>query len=93
MWSMGTKGARHVLRGHDHVVECVEWAPTGALPLVGANGDAAAVIVSGSRDKTIRFWDAAAGVPLFTLIGHDNWVCNILLEFWHIVSAKGVIAY
>ncbi|GMR42269.1 hypothetical protein PMAYCL1PPCAC_12464 [Pristionchus mayeri] len=74
VWSMATKGARHVLRGHDHVVECVEWAPSGALPLVGANGDGAAILVSGSRDKTIRFWDAVAGVHLFTLIGHDNWV-------------------
>ena len=32
------------------------------------------VLVSGSRDKTIKFFDVNAGVCLFTLIGHDNWV-------------------
>ncbi|VDD94700.1 unnamed protein product [Enterobius vermicularis] len=32
------------------------------------------VLVSGSRDKTVKFFDVTAGVCLFTLLGHDNWV-------------------
>ncbi|VDM42582.1 unnamed protein product, partial [Toxocara canis] len=32
------------------------------------------VLVSGSRDRTIKFFDANIGICLFTLIGHDNWV-------------------
>ncbi|VIO92162.1 platelet-activating factor acetylhydrolase IB alpha subunit, putative [Brugia malayi] len=32
------------------------------------------ILVSGSRDKTIKFFDINAGCCLFTLIGHDNWV-------------------
>jgi len=65
------------------VVECVEWAPQSALPFLAppsqgaaANGEAQAaeILVSGSRDKSIRVWDAHAGVCLFVLIGHDNWV-------------------
>lgn len=32
------------------------------------------VLISGSRDKTIKFFDVNAGCCLFTLIGHDNWV-------------------
>ncbi|VDM95091.1 unnamed protein product [Thelazia callipaeda] len=32
------------------------------------------VLVSGSRDRMIKFFDISAGCCLFTLIGHDNWV-------------------
>lgn len=39
-----------------------------------ANTNGSMVLVSGSRDRTIRFWDISAGICLFTLIGHDNWV-------------------
>lgn len=31
-------------------------------------------LASGSRDKTIRIWDAMTGVCLMTLVGHNNWV-------------------
>lgn len=31
-------------------------------------------MATGSRDKTIRLWDATSGVCLKTLVGHDNWV-------------------
>lgn len=37
-------------------------------------------MASGSRDKTIRVWDVAIGVCVFTLIGHDNWVRGIVFH-------------
>lgn len=36
--------------------------------------------MSGSRDRTIRFWNAFAGTCLFTLVGHDNWVRGLCLH-------------
>ncbi|VDK59151.1 unnamed protein product [Anisakis simplex] len=32
------------------------------------------VLISGSRDRTIKFFDVNVGICLFTLVGHDNWV-------------------
>ncbi|CAI4232450.1 unnamed protein product [Auanema sp. JU1783] len=82
VWALQSKTAKATLREHDNVVECVEWAPESALaPIRSENGkpsvDALAqpyIIVSGSRDKTIKVWDALSGTVLFNLIGHDNWV-------------------
>jgi platelet-activating factor acetylhydrolase IB subunit alpha len=34
-------------------------------------------LASGSRDKTIKIWDAKHGKCLATLIGHDNWVTDL----------------
>lgn len=62
IWNVSSKERRAELRGHDHVVECIAWAPDSA---VGVINEAAGVdnkkgastgpfLVSGSRDKTIR---------------------------------------
>lgn len=32
------------------------------------------ILVSGSRDKTIKFFDVNSGLCMFTLVGHDNWI-------------------
>ncbi|VEN63023.1 unnamed protein product [Callosobruchus maculatus] len=82
VWTVATKECRVELRAHDHVVECVAWAPdASAAPIneaAGADNRKGAhrgpFLASGSRDKTIRIWDVGAGVALFVLVGHDNWV-------------------
>jgi platelet-activating factor acetylhydrolase IB subunit alpha len=77
-----SKECRAELRAHDHVVEFIAWAPESAT---NAINEAAGVdnkkgahmgpfLASCSRDKTIRMWDVGAGVALFVLTGHDNWV-------------------
>uniref|UniRef100_A0A3Q0KLI5 Lissencephaly-1 homolog n=1 Tax=Schistosoma mansoni TaxID=6183 RepID=A0A3Q0KLI5_SCHMA len=38
------------------------------------------LLVSGSRDRTIRFWDVNIGICLFVLIGHDNWVRQLVFH-------------
>ena len=69
------------LREHDHVVECVEWTPDSAQmsiseaatadamsPTVPNNADAGRTgpfLISGSRDKTIKFWDISTGIFLY----------------------------
>eukprot|EP00735_Rhodelphis_limneticus_P001613 TRINITY_DN1225_c0_g1::TRINITY_DN1225_c0_g1_i1::g.26866::m.26866 TRINITY_DN1225_c0_g1::TRINITY_DN1225_c0_g1_i1::g.26866 ORF type:complete len:423 (-),score=26.81,sp/D3BUN1/LIS1_POLPP/51.64/8e-148,WD40/PF00400.27/4.2e-11,WD40/PF00400.27/3.7e-10,WD40/PF00400.27/1.2e-10,WD40/PF00400.27/1.6e-10,WD40/PF00400.27/3.5e-11,WD40/PF00400.27/3e-08,WD40/PF00400.27/1.5e-08,Nup160/PF11715.3/2.9,Nup160/PF11715.3/0.009,Nup160/PF11715.3/5.1e-05,Nup160/PF11715.3/1.3,Nup160/PF11715.3/0.0082,Nucleoporin_N/PF08801.6/ len=36
------------------------------------------LLVSGSRDKTIKIWDSATGGCVATLNGHDNWVRGVV---------------
>lgn len=86
-----TKDCKLELRDHDHVVECIAWAPESATPAIqeaaksdgessNKSGLVGPFLASGSRDKTIRVWDVTSGVCLFTLVGHDNWVRGIS---WH----------
>lgn len=70
-----------IMFGHEHVIECCTLAPHTAYqylaPLAGIKESAATstaeFMATGSRDKTIKLWDAR-GNCLKTLIGHDNWV-------------------
>lgn len=63
VWSVANKECRSELRSHEHVVECVAWAPECAAASIN---EAAGVdnkkgahlgpfLASGSRDKTIRY--------------------------------------
>eukprot|EP01134_Creolimax_fragrantissima_P004913 CFRG4913T1 len=37
-------------------------------------------VATGSRDKSIRLWDAANGKCITTLTGHDNWVRELVFH-------------
>lgn len=37
-------------------------------------------MASGSRDKTIKLWDAKNGRCVLTLTGHDNWVTSLIFH-------------
>jgi len=50
------------LSGHSHWVLSVAWSPDGTK------------LASGSRDQTVRIWEAATGKQLSQLTGHSNWV-------------------
>ncbi len=50
------------LQGHAGSVSEAEFSPDGTR------------IVTASKDRTARVWDAAGGKLLFTLQGHNNWV-------------------
>lgn len=92
VWSATTKDTKMDLRDHDHVVECISWAPEAATAAINeaaasaSGGDNKAsshtgpFLASGSRDKHIKIWDVGTGVCLFTLTGHDNWVRGLT---WH----------
>ena len=111
VWVASTKECKAELRGHEHVVECVNWAPDVALPHVA---DACGIevstiiiigstildvsrvplfyccycyflqykkkggpapgpfLISGSRDKTVKLWDALTGACLMTLVREGN---------------------
>jgi platelet-activating factor acetylhydrolase IB subunit alpha len=88
VWVVSTAECKAELREHEHVVECVAWAPDCAVPYIceAANIDIKKIqhpgpfVISGSRDKTIKLWDVSTGQCLFTLIGHDNWVRGLLFH-------------
>lgn len=87
VWSTETKECKMELREHDHVVECIAWAPessyaaikeaAAAENLQGVNGP---FLASGSRDKSIKVWDVTSATCLFSLLGHDNWIRGLS---WH----------
>ncbi|ENN73068.1 hypothetical protein YQE_10306, partial [Dendroctonus ponderosae] len=62
IWSVTSKECRNELRGHEHVVECIAWAPDASASAIneaaGADNKKGAhmgpFLASGSRDKTIR---------------------------------------
>lgn len=91
VWCLVTKVPKVTLIGHEHVVECIQWVDekmTAQLlasdqtkeSKINGEGEQKAVLVSASRDRSIRFWDVFSGTCLFSLIGHDNWVRGIRLH-------------
>lgn len=62
VWVTASKECKTELRDHDHVVECIAWAPDSAYAHIneaaGADNKKGAhpgpFLASGSRDKTIR---------------------------------------
>ena len=55
VWSFAESREERVLTGHGWDVKCVEWHPTMGL------------LVSGSKDNLIKFWDPRTGTALTTL--------------------------
>ena len=62
VWATASKECKAELRDHDHVVECIAWAPDNASSAIneaaGADNKKGAhagpFLVSGSRDKTLK---------------------------------------
>lgn len=61
------------LPGHDHSVSCVRFIPSGAAGAPSSGN----LLVSASRDKTLRIWDVSTGYCLKTLRGHADWVRDV----------------
>ena len=85
LWDISLAGnteSKLAIFGHEHHIECYALAPpttyqyltlmTG-LKKPPKTGSSAEFVVTGSRDKTIRLWDAR-GTYLTTLVRHDNWI-------------------
>ena len=88
LWDAGTGEAKATFVGHEHVVECCGFAPAaayGALATLAglkkppAASSSAEFVATGSRDKSIKLWDAR-GSLVKTLVGHDNWVRGLLFH-------------
>jgi platelet-activating factor acetylhydrolase IB subunit alpha len=84
LWDISLSNPENKLTmvGHDNYIQCCALAPPTSYrylaTLAGLNkpppaSSMAEFVATGSRDKTIKLWDAR-GVCLMTLVGHDNWV-------------------
>ncbi|KAJ5344562.1 hypothetical protein N7452_002566 [Penicillium brevicompactum] len=62
------------LPGHDHSVSAVRFIPSGAAgsPMSGN------LLVSASRDMTLRIWDVTTGYCVKTMQGHEDWVRDVV---------------
>jgi len=82
LWDISSGETKATFLGHEHVVECVAFAPSTSYEYLAAMAglkkpppasSSAEFLATGSRDKSIRLWDAR-GTLIKTLVGHDNWV-------------------
>jgi len=83
LWDPLTGEQKLELRGHDHQVEVVVFAPIASynairelagVPNTDRVKKPGAYVATGSRDKTIKLWDTQGGQMLKNLAGHDNWI-------------------
>jgi platelet-activating factor acetylhydrolase IB subunit alpha len=58
------------LPGHDHSISAVRFIPSGAAGAPSSGN----LLVSASRDHTLRIWDVSTGYCVKTLRGHSDWV-------------------
>ncbi|KAJ5174328.1 Nuclear distribution protein nudF 1 [Penicillium canariense] len=61
------------LPGHDHSVSAVRFIPSGAA----GSPTSGNLLVSASRDMTLRIWDVTTGYCVKTLQGHSAWVRDV----------------
>ena len=65
------------LPGHDHSVSAIRFVPSGAAGSP-ASGN---LLVSASRDTTLRVWDVTTGYCVKTIRGHSDWVRDVAPSF------------
>ncbi|GMI38815.1 hypothetical protein TrCOL_g4934 [Triparma columacea] len=75
VWDLEGRKVKHDMRGHEHVVNAVAY-PGGAT----AEAEAANIVVSASRDKTVRVWDTGTGAEIHCFRTHSNWVRDVLVS-------------
>ncbi|KAI9035104.1 nuclear distribution protein nudF [Aspergillus affinis] len=78
--SLSNPELKQTFIGHENFNECCAFAPAASFPFLAplaglgkrasTSGD---FMATGSRDKTIKLWDAR-GTCFLTLSGHDGWV-------------------
>ena len=65
------------LPGHDHSVSAVRFIPSGAAGAPACGN----LLVSASRDKTLKIWDVSTGYCVKTFRSHVDWVRDVSPSF------------
>jgi platelet-activating factor acetylhydrolase IB subunit alpha len=65
------------LPGHDHSVSAVRFVPSGAAGAPSTGN----LLVSASRDQTLKVWDVTTGYCTKTLRAHSDWVRDVVPSF------------
>lgn len=65
------------LPGHDHSVSAVRFIPSGAA----GSPQSGNLLVSASRDRTLRVWDVTTGYCVKTIRGHGDWIRDVAPSF------------
>jgi WD40 repeat protein len=102
VWATASKECKVELRDHDHVVECIAWAPDSASSAIneaaGADNKKGAhagpFLASGSRDKTIKVivlnnmqeWRIGLIIPIYKTGDRNN--ANIIEGLHCLTSVK-----
>jgi len=85
LWDISAKPENKLTAfGHENFNVCCAIAPPASsqylAPSIGLkDATSAEFMATGSRDKTIKLWDAR-GACIMTLVGHDNWVRAIVFH-------------
>ncbi|KAI6201766.1 Platelet-activating factor acetylhydrolase IB subunit alpha [Aphelenchoides besseyi] len=86
IWCLNTNKPLTKLLGHEHVIECVLFVPNQLVGKITKSQNRPdtdkkpTIVISAGRDRVIKVWDALAGVCLFDLEGHDNWIRDMVMH-------------
>ncbi|KAJ1499286.1 Positively regulates the activity of the minus-end directed microtubule motor protein dynein, partial [Coelomomyces lativittatus] len=89
LWSISsTIECKQEFLGHDHVIECIAFAPSTSTPFIqelsakelNQKDLLGPFFATGSRDKEIRLWNGISGQCIYIFKGHDNWVRQLLFH-------------
>jgi WD40 repeat protein len=74
LWDMTTGQVVKTLQGHRDRVWALSFAPKLSLRSMGMDETNDILLVSGSGDSTIKFWNGKTGQCMKTLEGHTSWI-------------------
>lgn len=70
----------HTIAAHSHIVSAVAFSPILPTPLKEGQGELGGVLVSASRDRTIKLWNLQTGETIRTFKGHTGAVFSVALS-------------